>query len=78
MNARELLEAAADWLGWQDEDLSFGLRSAQDGLRLYDYAQRHPELPEMADEWTSAQRVKALGYEPLEAWEPGPDTPILN
>lgn len=51
MNAREILAAAADWLGWQDEDMSFGLKSAEDGLKLYAYAQAHPELPEMADDW---------------------------
>ena len=34
MNAREILVAAADWLGWQDEDLSFGLKSAEDGIKL--------------------------------------------
>lgn len=64
-NAREQLDAAAHWLGWNDEDLSAGLRNAFDGLRLYDYAQAHPELPEMADEWEAQDRIKALGYDPL-------------
>lgn len=64
-NAREQLAAAAHWLGDNDEDLSAGLRSAFDALRLYDYAQMHPELSEMADEWAAKDRVKALGYDPL-------------
>lgn len=37
MNAREKLAAVADWLGWQDETLSAGLRTAEDALKLYDY-----------------------------------------
>lgn len=66
MNAREQLTAVADWLGWQDESLSFGLRSSMDALRLYDYAQSHPDLPEMADEWRPRSRIAALGYDPLQ------------
>lgn len=66
MNAREQLNAVAIWLGWQDEHLSFGLVNSLDALRLYEFAQSNPNLPEMADEWTSSQRVKALGYDPLE------------
>lgn len=65
MNARERLADAAEWLGWNDEDLSAGLRNAFDGLRLYDYAQTHPDLPEMADEWEPGDRVAILGYDPL-------------
>jgi hypothetical protein len=65
MNAREQLAAVADWLGWQDESLSFGLRNSMDALRLHDYAQAHPNLPEMADEWKPKQRIAALGYDPL-------------
>lgn len=79
MNAREILAAAADWLGWQDEDMSAGLKSAEDGLRLYAYAQAHPDLPEMADEWTSKQRRAALGYEPLGRWRiDAPEAKFLN
>lgn len=66
MNAREQLANVADWLGWQEESLSFGLVNSLDALRLYDYAQAHPELGEMADEWTTEERVAALGYDPLE------------
>ena len=65
MNAREQLAAVADWLGWQEESLSFGLRNSMDALRLHDYAQAHPTLPEMADEWKPRQRIAALGYDPL-------------
>ena len=42
-----------------------GLVNALDALRLYDYAQANPDLPEMADEWLSEDRIKALGYDPL-------------
>lgn len=70
-NAREQLAAAAEWLGWQDENLSFGLKSAEDGLKLWAYWQAHPDLPEMADEeidhrgTVAKERRKALGYDPL-------------
>src|SRR5579864_1935301 len=66
MNARERLAAAAEWLGYNDEQLSFGLRNAFDALRLYDYAQAHPNLPEMADEWEESDLIAALGYSPFE------------
>ena len=64
-NARETLKAVEHWLGWNEETLSFGLRNAFDGLRLYDYAQANPDLPEMADEWEPLDRIKAIGYDPL-------------
>ena len=66
MNARERLAAAALWLGSNHEDLSDGLCNAFDGLRLYDYAQAHDQLPEMADRWHPADRIAALGYDPLD------------
>jgi len=65
VNAREILGAAAKWLGWQDEDMSFGLKSAEDAIKLFAYAQAHPELPEMAEDWEPKDRRKALGYEPM-------------
>lgn len=65
MNARQTLSAAADWLGWQDEDLSARLRNAFDALRLYDYAQSHPDLPEMADDWAAENFIAAIGYNPF-------------
>lgn len=66
MNARERLAAASNWLGHNHEDLSEGLCNALDGLRLYDYAQAHDQLPEMADCWEPADRIAALGYDPLD------------
>ena len=71
MNARETLKHVAHWFGWQDEQLSAGLKNAFDALRLYDYAQANPDLPEMADEWDEKHRIAAVGYDPLadyEAW----------
>lgn len=65
MNSREQITAVANWLGWQEESLAMGLVNALDALRLYDYAQENPDLPELADEWLSDDRIKALGYDPL-------------
>lgn len=78
MNAREILVAAADWLGWQEENMSFGLKSAEDAIKLYAYAQAHPELPEMADEWEPKDRRKALGYEPMNVGGIDQKTKYLN
>lgn len=80
MNAREILAAAADWLGWQDEDLSFGLKSAEDAIKLYAYSQANSgSLPEMADEWEPKDRRAALGYDPLGRWRPGmPEAKFTN
>ena len=66
MNARQRLADVADWLGLQDEDLSSRLRNAFDALRLHDYAQAHPKLPEMADEWAEKDFVAAIGYNPAD------------
>jgi hypothetical protein len=65
MNARETLKAIEHWLSWQDETLSDGLQTVKDALRLYAYAQAHPDLPEMADEWKPKHLRAALGYDPL-------------
>lgn len=81
LNAREKLLAIADWLGWQNEDLSFGLKSPEDAVKLYNYWQEHADtLPEMADEekddagrWLFMFRKHALGYDPL-----GHDVAILE
>lgn len=76
-NAREELVAAADWLGWQDESLSDGIKSAEDAIKLWRHWQANPDLPEMADEDEvsfggvadtidiAAIRVAVLGYDPL-------------
>ena len=66
MNARETLAHAADWYGWQDENLAAGLRNSFDALRLYDYAQSHPNLPEMADAWQPRSLIAAVGYNPFD------------
>lgn len=55
------------WLAYQHEDLSFGLRSLADAERLYDHFMA-PEnnLPEFADEGDlAAVRIAVLGYDPL-------------
>lgn len=73
LNAREKLLAIAVWLGWQNEDLSFGLKSPEDAVKLYNYWQEHADtLPEMADEekddegrWVFMFRKYVLGYDPL-------------
>lgn len=73
MNVRAKMALVADWLGWQDEDLSCGLKSIEDAVKLYDYWQTNNFLPEMADidfddegnEVGPKHRVKALGYDPL-------------
>lgn len=65
-NVREKLKLVADWLGDQDEQLSFGLRSTDDGITLYDAAMSSMNnLGEMADEWTEAERIRLLGYDPM-------------
>lgn len=68
-NARQQLADVAEWLGWQSEAFSFGLRSSFDALRLHDYAQAHPELPEMAEEWEAGDLEAALGYNPMDERE---------
>jgi len=69
MNARERLEAVFNWLGWQDEQLSAGLKNSFDALRLFDYAQANPDLSEMADEWNEKHLIAAVGYNPLADYE---------
>lgn len=66
MNARERLAVVAEWLGYNSETMSDGLRNAFDALRLYDYAQAHPEVDEMADSWDAQHRIAALGYDPMD------------
>ena len=67
INAREMLNIIEEWLGWQEETLSFGLKNAFDALRLYDYWLTHEaKLGEMADEWEPENRIAALGYDPMD------------
>lgn len=73
----EKMRDIVEWLDWQDESLSFGLRSVEDAVKLYDYWQKHSFLPEMADgEFhydchgdplvpLAQHRIAALGYDPL-------------
>ena len=64
MNAREQLAAAGQWLGYIHEDLSFGLKTPEDGLKLwrYNFSRDTDELP---DEWDGAELVHVLGYNPM-------------
>lgn len=78
LNAREQLEAAAAWLAYQEEDLSFGLKTPEDGLKLWRAWQADPELPEFCDECEGdedrnvilARTNEILGYDP---WKLGAD-----
>lgn len=72
LNAREQLEAITAWLGYQHEDLSFGLKSPEDAIKLFRGWASDPELPEFCDECESAadrkkllaRTRKILGYDP--------------
>lgn len=71
LNAREQLYRVSTWLSWQNEYLSSGLRSPEDGLKLYRAWINREDLPEMADEETDDEgtdlakvRVEILGYDP--------------
>lgn len=66
MNSREMLLHIANFYGDMTENLAAGLRNAFDALRLYDYAQAHPELDEYPDTWEPEDRIAALGYDPLQ------------
>lgn len=67
MNVREKLAAIENWLGWQDEDMSVGLKSIADAEKLWGFAQSEAgqELPEMADEWEEESFIQAIGYNPF-------------
>lgn len=64
-NSREQLAACAEWLGRIHEDLSFGLKSPEDGLKLwrYNFSRDEDTFP---DEWDPAERKHVLGYDPME------------
>lgn len=69
-NAKEQLAACVEWLAWQEEALSEGLKSAEDALRLWRFWQGLCNGPPMADEPHAgcdvpALRIAALGYDPL-------------
>ena len=70
-NGREDLHNAAYWLGYMNEDLSFNL-SAEEGLKLWRYAQAHRELAEFCDQvngddadWTAKHFKEAIGRNPF-------------
>lgn len=72
-NGREDLQNAAHWLGYMNEDLSFNL-SAEESLKLWRYAQAHPELAEFCDQvngdgsaWTAKHFKEAIGRNPFAA-----------
>ncbi|UYL84929.1 hypothetical protein pEaSNUABM55_00156 [Erwinia phage pEa_SNUABM_55] len=73
-NAREKLKAVENWLGDQEESMSYGLKTPEDALKLYDYWDvRRDNLPEFADirvddegRFMSIFRKDALGYDPLD------------
>ena len=64
LNAREQLMMAAGWLGLTHEDLSFGLKSSEDGIKLWRYGQTRAE-DTYADDWSNAELVRVLGYNPF-------------
>jgi hypothetical protein len=74
LNVREKLESIAEWYGYQSESLSDGLKSIEDGIKLYNYFQAHEELPEFCDEPDddgndlAEHRIAALGYDPLDTY----------
>lgn len=59
------LNKVIEWLSFQTDDLSFGLRTAQDAVKLYNHGSDNPDLPEFADRWNKQDRIDALGYDPL-------------
>lgn len=63
-NAREQLEMAAAWLGRTHEDLAFGLKSPEDGIKLWRYGMTRAE-DTYADDWSSAELTRVLGYDPF-------------
>lgn len=66
LNAREQLDACAEWLGWQNETMSYGLKTPEDGLKLWRYMKAHDELSDAADDWLPENRIAALGYCPFQ------------
>lgn len=56
------------WYDVQNVALLEGLKTFNDAIRLYRYAhlKRNQHLPEMADTWPASERIKALGYDPMD------------
>lgn len=56
------------WYDLQNSTLSEGLKTFNDAIRLYKYANRisKKHLPELADTWPASERIAALGYDPMD------------
>ena len=61
------LSAIVNWYNWQHVSMHSGLKSTRDAIKLYRYARlkSNHELVEFADEWPASERIKALGYDPM-------------
>lgn len=56
------MRLCVQWYGYQNESLSYGLRTAEDALKLYRAMSARDEYADVA----SAYRLrKILGYDPL-------------
>lgn len=68
LNARQQLAAASHWLARSNEDLSFGLKSADDAIKLWRHMVHDDgvNLPEFADGWPEHVLISVLGYDPLD------------
>lgn len=71
-DVQEQLDACSGWLQSMHADLSFGLKSPEDALKLWRYALAHPELAEFCDEqtgepgdWQESNFIEAIGYNPF-------------
>ena len=72
LDVREELQAAASWYEFQHADLSVGLKSAEDALKLWRYWTSRDDLPDFCDEpadkieadMFAKQFKKAIGYDP--------------
>lgn len=68
VDVSESLHATACWLDNQDETLTFGLKSAQDALKLHAHWEANQALTEYADDAeadNAVHRIEALGYDPI-------------
>lgn len=75
LNAREKLIIVVNWLSAQDENLSYGLKSPEDAIKLWNYGVKHQELAEFCDEndgsesdWTVEHFKEAIGYCPFDSF----------
>ena len=68
MTVVNTLKSIVFWYDLQNSALSEGLKNFNDAIRLYKYANRisKKNLPELADLWPASERIKALGYDPMD------------